>query len=619
MPPRIVLLDESVANKIAAGEVVERPASVVKELVENALDAGATSITVDAQEGGRRLIRVTDDGCGMCREDAILCLQRHATSKVRTAEDLVHIRTLGFRGEALPSIAAVSQLSLTTREHDDDEGTKVVAEAGEVIEVSPVGCPPGTSVEAKNLFFNTPARSKFLRSSATERSHIMDVVAWAAMGHPEVAIRLTHNDQVAFSSPAGADLKSVLATLYGKNAVRELIPVELESAGIEIHGFVSTPALSRVNRTYQSIFVNKRFVRSRSLSHALNEPYRALLPSGRYPVAAVHINIAPELVDPNVHPTKIEVRFSREYEVHSLLQQAVEAALTSANLIREVELTPGAGRRPEQAFQQALGLGGGPSASRDDLRVDIQARQRFDAPRGMQWRTPTEAEVEPFREELARKVAGVEPEPLAREEVPTRPASSIERSDQVRIIGQADATYILAEAGGSILLIDQHVAAERVIYERLLEQARAEKPASQALMVPLALELSHREAAGLQDHLATLTALGFEVEPFGGTSYLVRAIPLMLVGENYEAVLRDLLGELADLELSQALEDRRKEVITAVACHSAVKAGEALSDREMHQLVCDLLKTSSPAVCPHGRPIIVTLSLSELAKRFGRP
>ncbi|MFQ6131238.1 MAG: DNA mismatch repair endonuclease MutL [Armatimonadota bacterium] len=612
MPPRIILLDESVVNKIAAGEVVERPASVVKELVENSLDAGATSIAVEAVEGGRELIRVADDGCGMCREDAIMALQRHATSKIHSAEDLGSIGTLGFRGEALPSIASVSHLTLTTREHDSEEGVKVVAEGGEVTEVKAVGCPPGTSVEVARLFFNTPARRKFLRTSATERGHIADVVSWMALGHPEVALRLTHNGKIVFSTPQGADLRSVMATVYGKNAARELLPVELASAGISIHGFVSTPQLSRVNRSYQSIFVNRRFVRSRTLSHGLNQPFQSLLPSGRFPIAAIHIQIASELVDPNVHPTKIEVRFTRDWEVHNLVQQAVEQALSGTAPVRDLSLPPGESRTAARPHQRSLG--------RDDLRADLQTSRQYEGGRERAWLPRTEAEAAAFGEELSRRTAG---EPGAEgEREPLEPqAAQIPEgaTDNVRIIGQADNTYIVAQSGGSILLIDQHVAAERVIYERLLSAARASTPASQGLVVPVTLELSHREAAALEDNLETLQALGFEIEDFGNRSYVIRGIPLLLEGQNYEAVLRDLLEELAGTKLPQSLEERRKEVITAVACHSAVKAGEAMGEREMRALVGDLLKTSSPALCPHGRPIIVTLSLSDLGKRFGRP
>ena len=626
MPPRIVLLDESVANKIAAGEVVERPASVVKELVENSLDAGATGIVVEAVEGGQKLIRVADDGCGMCREDAIMALQRHATSKVRSVEDLGAIHTLGFRGEALPSIASVAHLTMTAREHDSPEGVKVVAEGGEITEVSTVGCPPGTSVEAADLFYNTPARRKFLRSSAAERGHIADVVSWAALGHPEVALRLTHNGKIVFSTPAGADLRSVMATLYGKNAVRELIPVELESAGIRIYGFVSTPQLSRVNRAYQSIFVNRRFVRSRTLSHGLNQPFQSLLPSGRFPIAVIHIQIAPQLVDPNVHPTKIEVRFSRDWEVHNLLQQAVEQALSSAASVRALSLPatapsvrPGESPSSAQAYQQAFPA--------EDLRADLQASRRHEGGRERPWVPRTESEAAPFADELRQRVSAEEVPQAQQEGIAPRPAEVAtgagepwgpQTAANIRIIGQADNTYILAQAGGSILLIDQHVAAERVIYERLLNAARAQKSASQGLVVPLTLELSHREAAALDDNLETLQALGFAIEDFGNRSYMVRAIPLMLEGQNYETVLRDLLEELANTKLSQGLEERRKEVVTAVACHSAVKAGEAMSEKEMRALVSDLFKTSSPALCPHGRPIIITLSLSDLAKRFGR-
>ncbi|MFQ6096407.1 MAG: DNA mismatch repair endonuclease MutL [Armatimonadota bacterium] len=618
MAGSIVILDDNVANKIAAGEVVERPASVVKELIENSIDAAATRITIDLVEGGKRLVRVTDDGTGMSDEDAVLCLQRHATSKISSAEDLDAITTLGFRGEALPSIASVSQFTLLTRLHDSAEGTRVVVEGGEFKDCGPVGCPPGTTVEARNLFFNTPARLKFLRSSATERGRATEVVSRAALGHPEIGFRMTHNDGVVFSTPPGGDLFSVMSVVYGKNAARELIPVELESAALRIYGYVSTPNLSRVNRAHQTFFVNRRPVRSRVLSHAVSQPYQSLLPAGRQPVVVIHIEIDPRLMDPNVHPTKTEVRFSREWEVHNLVQQAVERALASPPEIRGRGAIPGTSSPParphqhllsderERRFARAAGGRGGASAARSE------------------WEPRTDADLETFREELRRRAglsadeaSGAGPTRADAAVIPGASASAVP-SEDVRAIGQLAQTYILAEADGRLFVIDQHVAAERAEFERLAKAADESRARAQGLLTPVSLEMTQREAAVVEENLETLRSVGFDVEAFGPNAYLVRAIPETLVGHNYEAVLRDAIQELAMSGLPQSVDARRREVLTALACHSSVKAGEPLSREEMTRLLRDWLATQTPHMCPHGRPIVFSISLDELARRFGR-
>jgi DNA mismatch repair protein MutL len=602
MPSRIVILNEDVANKIAAGEVVERPASVVKELVENSIDAAATRVTVDLVEGGKKLVRVTDDGAGMSDEDAILCLQRHATSKIRAAEDLDAIATLGFRGEALPSIASVSQLTLTTRPHEQAEGTRVVVEGGEVTDCGPVGCPPGTTLDVRNLFFNTPARLKFLRSSGTERGHAAEAVSRAALGHPEIAFRLTHNDGVVFSSPPGADLFGVMALVYGKNAARELIPVELESAALRIYGYVSTPNLSRVGRAHQAFFVNRRYVRSRVLSHALSQPYQSLLSSGRQPVAAIHIDIDPALVDPNVHPTKIEVRFSREWEIHNLLQQAVEQALASPTPRPRSTSIPGTTPPSARAHQQAF--------------PDARASES-------EWAARRDADLTAFREELRRKAGlGDGPEQEAGREgramgAPSHVARGVP-AGELHAIGQLARTYILAEADGRLFIIDQHVAAERVAFERLVNAAGGRGAEMQGLLTPVSLEVTQQEAAVVEESLETLRSVGFELDVFGPSAYIIRGIPQALVGRNYEAVLRDAIHELTMSKLPQSVEARQREVLTALACHSSVKAGDPLTSDEIARLLHEWLETDTPHMCPHGRPIVFSLGLDELARHFGR-
>jgi len=608
MAGRIVILDESVVNKIAAGEVVERPASVVKELVENSIDAGATQVAVDLVEGGKKLIRVADDGCGMSAEDAVLALQRHATSKVREADDLVGITTLGFRGEALPSMASVSQLSLATREHSSAEGTQVLVVGGEVTEFGSVGCAPGTRVEVRNLFFNTPARLKFLRTSATERGHCADVVTRAALGYPEIGFRVTHNGQPLLSSPPGSDMLAVMAAVYGKNATRQLIPVELESGGLRIHGFISDPSLSRVNRSYQMFFVNRRYARSRLLGHALNEPYKRALPAGRHPITAIHIDIEPRLVDPNVHPAKIEVRFTREWDVHNLVRQAVEQALAAPRPAAPIGLRPEGRRRPGAPEQRALPT----NVPRPLEPLPGGAPQRS-------WQPRSDADIAAFRDELRRK-AGLTTEPSVAAPPPAveDAAEAWSGLGRLRVIGQAQATYIIAETESEVVLIDQHVASERVLYEHLIKADNERETATQLLVIPATLELAPRETAALEDNIDTLRDLGFEIEQFGGDSYIIRGVPQMLVGHNYEQVLRDMLEELAESKQARELEQRRRRVVTSLACHAAVKAGQTLDEREMAQLVAELGRTQEPTRCPHGRPIVMAISRADLDQHFGR-
>jgi len=591
MPQRIILLDESVANKIAAGEVVERPASVAKELVENAIDAQATRIEVDLVEGGKRLIRVRDNGWGMGQEDAVLCLQRHATSKVRCAEDLAAIMTLGFRGEALPSIASVSRVKLITREADSDEGVMVTCEGGEITDLRACGGPPGTTIEVHHLFYNTPARLKFLKTSATERGHVSDHVSKAALARPDIAFRLTHNEAQTMATSGAGEVLSVLAVVYGQNAVREFIPVESGAAGLRIFGYVSSPNQTRVNRSYELFFVNQRPVRSRVFSHALSEAYHGLLPPGKYALCALCLEMDPRLVDPNVHPTKVEVRFTDDWEIHNLVRAAVRDALARRDLV------PGA----------ALAAGG--------------LLEEGQAPRPSIHRTESELGFDLFRQELRRK-AGYETPPVGAPAPVTSGASLMDAQGlgqvELRLIGQVHRSYLVLEADRQILVLDQHKAAERVIYERLQLAEEQRGHPSQLLMIPVTLELTHREATALDENLAALEALGFALDPFGQNTYLLRAIPLVLVDRNYEVAARELIAELSEGRAPEGLQAQRERVMAMVACKSALKAGEAMSAAEMAQLLTDLQATRRPDRCPHGSPIAVTVPLGAVHAKFGR-
>jgi DNA mismatch repair protein MutL len=585
--PKIRRLPEELANRIAAGEVVERPASVVKELVENSLDAGAHRIEVSLREGGRQLIVVVDDGCGMDREDAQLAVQRFATSKIADPEDLHRLETLGFRGEALPSIGAVSRLRIITRPPGAAEGTLVVVEGGELKRVESIGCPAGTRVEVADLFFNTPARRKFLSSANTERSHCHDWVLRLALGWPDRAFRLTHDGTTLLSVRGEGDLLAVLAVAYGSNAARQFLPVRLEDRGLVVWGYISGPRLVRATRQHQFFFVNGRFVRSRLLSHALTEAYGPLLPTGRQPLCALHLCLPAAEVDPNVHPTKIEVRFAAEGWVHDRVAEAVRRALEEAGLRPApvgVASRPASKQPPTARHVIASRLRVGPLVDKLDARDD-----------GL--------------EVHGRPLQTLRPSGRA-------PEAAVASAERPQVLGQLGARYILARLGEDLLLIDQHRAAERVLLERLV---KAGAPAQQWLAVPAPLELSPAQAAAAREHGELLAALGFVLEPFGPRGWLLRAVPAGMVYNAPQQFVSDLLEELAEWQAPLSAQARAEQLRAMAACHAAVKAGERLSAAEMQRLVEDLLATSSPAVCPHGDPVIVTVTLAELDRRFERP
>jgi len=594
---QVQILPENLANRIAAGEVVERPASVVKELLENSIDAAASRIETVLADGGKKLIEVRDDGAGMSQEDAVLAVQRFATSKIAQDSDLDAIATLGFRGEALPSIGAVCQMKITTCRHDDVEGTALLMEGGEVSDLRAVGCPPGTTVQVANLFYNTPARRKFLATTATERGHCVDWVSRLALAHPEIAFQVTHNEAVLLSTPGSGDLESVLAAVYGSNTTRQLVPVNLESDGLHIHGYISTPQVTRATRRHQLFFVNHRFVRSRMLSHALTEAYGMLLPQQKQPVAVIMIEMDPGRVDPNVHPTKIEVRFSNPGEMHNLVQQAVENALAEAGL-RSLSSTQAQPR-------EGPGLPAGRFAPADFQQSERVKRLRVN---------PFFDQVDEHEDGLdvhatPAAMAGLAPADTTTEEIDT------ERR-QLNILGQVSATYLVVEYGDDLLIVDQHRAAERVIFDRLVAQPR--RLTRQLLAVPVTLELGPEQIAAAEDHRELLSEMGFEVEPFGGSSYILRSVPAQLTESSPGAVVEAILADLAAWHSSSKMVSLREEMLASISCHAAIKAGQRLTEEEMRKLVVELLKTKTPAICPHGDPIIVSMPAEQINRKFHR-
>lgn len=568
----IVILDESVANKIAAGEVVERPASVVKELVENALDAGARHVTVELEDGGRKLVAVTDDGGGMSRDDAVLCLQRHATSKIRSADDLFAVRTLGFRGEALPSIASVSVLTLTTRLRGATGGVRLLVEGGVIRDLQEVGAPEGTQVSVGRLFYNTPARLKFLRSENTELAHCADLLGRFTFSHPGVAFRLVHNGRELLNRPAAGSLLVALAAAYGREATRHLAAVNLSLPALSVSGYMSAPGLTRGNRGEQSFFINGRWVKSRLIGHAVDEVYRELLIPGRYPVVVLLLEIEPHLVDVNVHPTKAEVRFDREGEVHAAVMRALREGANAANMGPQATLSAPTGRA----------WAGLPGSS---------------------WPGPPAAGEQ--AELLLPGGGGATPNCTP---PPSRPGQAL------RALGQLHNTFLVAESADGLLVIDQHRAHERVLYDRL--SAKPGGPEVQRLVVPLTVHLSHAEADLMEQHGAELASLGLEVEPFGAGSFRITAVPAAMGKHDPEGLLAEVLASLQSPGGAAALP--RERMLAGLACKAAVKAGQPLAPHEVAELVADLSGCTMAYTCPHGHPVVMTIAGWELARKFNR-
>ncbi|MBI5833393.1 MAG: DNA mismatch repair endonuclease MutL [Armatimonadetes bacterium] len=585
--PRIAVLDPVVANQIAAGEVVERPASVVKELVENALDAGATRIEVAVTDGGRQLIRVRDNGHGMGEQDAILCLQRHATSKIRCAEDLHNIHTLGFRGEAMPSIASVSQMRVVTREEGTEFGHQVVVEGGAVTGFEKVGCPVGTDITVRNLFFNVPARLKFLKTAGTEMEHITGHMTAFALLHHGVTFRLEHNGRQVMSAPACADLRDAVARVFGPDVGREMVSVRLEAGLLRIVGEVGKPSVARRNRSQQWFFVNGRPIRSRALNYALYEAYHTLLTHGRHPVAVINIEIDPGSIDVNVHPAKHEVRFTREWEVSNMVRRAVRNALESSHLLSR---DPGvASRQPE------------PSASPAALQAPAVPRQVDAAP-----------------------VAGGDTQPSLFDLDAAEPVTGGPEEEGLRLpsyckpLGQINQTYIVCDTHDGMLVIDQHALHERILYEQFAATDAQRRADRQLLAVPLTLHLSPRETQATEHHLDQLAKLGFEMEPFGRDTFLVRAVPALLAHQNHERILRDVIDDLVAHGAPRGYEAQRDLVLRTMACKAAVKAGDALAPEEIEGLLKLMRDSRLPFHCNHGRPTMFTIPVDLLERRFAR-
>jgi DNA mismatch repair protein MutL len=587
MPIRV--LPEDVASQIAAGEVVERPASVVKELIENAIDARANTIQVAVLAGGKKFIRVIDDGCGVPSREVELAFCRHSTSKLTTADDLERITTLGFRGEALASIAAVSRMTFATRATDEAAGTSLHLEGGQTVTRREIGRPPGTTVTVENLFFNVPARRKFLRSDRTERRHIDRWVTRYAIAYPDLRFALRHGDRIALRSPGNGELRDVLVAIYGleigENALKIVADERGRGGDIHVSGLVSPPSFHRANRTYITVFVNGRWVNDASLTYAITQAYHRLLPSGRHPLAVVMVDLPPADVDVNVHPTKAEVRFRDNDTVFRAVQKAVRRTLLARSPVPRAASRSG-DRDEITRMWPGAEVGAGGEWSRPERLVRLGKAER-----------PADRQLE---------LAG---------DLSVRPGDG--SIPPLRVIGQLGATYIVAEGPRGLYLLDQHAAHERVLFERLLAERERAGVASQALLEPVLVELGPEAAALLEEHLEILGQLGFVVEPFGGPTLLVRAVPAIVAENQPREVLEDVAAAL--LARNEPLTGSVEEAVASQVCkQAAVKAGKVLDRPEIEALIRALEQCESPRTCPHGRPTMIRLTVEQLAREFGR-
>lgn len=575
----IQVLSTDVAAKIAAGEVVERPASVVKELVENSLDAGATQITIEGERGGLGLVKVTDNGRGIASNDVETAFLRHATSKISSAEELGRIHTLGFRGEALPSIAAVSQVEMITRVEDELAATRLELRHGQVIRKETTSRPPGTSVSVRNLFQNVPARLKFMKSPSTENGRIGGLVSRFSLAYPAVRFALTIDGRQTFSSTGDGDLRVALSRVYGAETAEAMIEIDRSDNGVgEASGFVGPPDVSRAQRRYITLFVNRRWVQDRRLNYAIEEAYQGLLMVGRYPIAVVNLTIPAEDLDVNVHPTKSEVRFRKEREVFSLVQRSVREAL--------VEMSPAPAIRPSA------------SAASSSL--------------------VTPSHSPPFSQPLGSDLLGWArgPSRVQPEETPTPPPlPSTEVLPILRVVGQVSDTYIVTEGPDGMYLVDQHAAHERVLFERVQRERKDRTIHAQGMLAPETVELTPSQEEALIPQTDLLKEYGFDLEPFGERSYILRAVPASLADKRPVRAFLDIVDSLLDGNQNDSWESR---IASSIACHSAVRAGDTLEREEMDRLVQMLEGAANPHTCPHGRPTMIHLSSDSLEKGFGR-
>lgn len=673
---RIRILPETVANKIAAGEVVERPASVVKELLENSLDAGAKSVRVEVESGGKRLIRIIDDGCGMMHDDALLAFERHATSKLKSADDLLSISTLGFRGEALPSIASVSRLTLETRAAEEAEGARIEFAGGKLVSVKPAGAPVGTTINVEDLFYCVPARRKFLKSETTELGHIASLVTHYALAHPDKQFLLKTPTQEILNATPVETMAERVYQVFGRQAAMEMVemapqeaPIRAaiteaqlepgeESARIRVSGFVSRPEVQRVNRNGIYIFVNRRLIRDRLVLHAINEAYRNIVPPGVFPAVLLFLEMPYEEVDVNVHPAKIEVRFRHSQVVHDFVRDSIRLALSNARPVPSFAAAGALGAKTEAAFAAGTSAGANGGAAAQNLAASaaaapVPARStESDAGAGNLTvgdpaAVPPSAQLESQLEDVFELIGAPErpiPQRLNFEEVetivlpravpesdggceqaPSAPGEEMAGAlpgpqdiGNLKPLGQINASYIVAVNTEGLWIIDQHVAHERVLFEKHLAARRAGAVGGQRLLMPIVAELSPHQIAIFEQIAEELRANGFEAELMGPRSVAIAAAPAGIASGNAEKLLAEILDGVAHESQSISLESLQARIAASTACQAAIKVNMPLDQTKMEWLLAELAKADYPMSCPHGRPVVLRYSVREIERAFKR-
>ncbi|ANB56315.1 DNA mismatch repair MutL family protein [Anoxybacillus sp. B7M1] len=611
---KIRKLDDHLSNKIAAGEVVERPASVVKELVENALDANSTVIEIDLEEAGLAKIRLIDNGDGMEEEDCLLAFERHATSKIKDEHDLFRIRTLGFRGEALPSIASVSEVEMKTST-GNGPGTLIMLKGGQLVKHERTNSRKGTEITVSHLFFNTPARLKYMKTIHTELGHITDIVNRLALAHPDVSFRLRHHDKQLLYTSGNGDVRHVLAAIYGMDIAKKMISIQAESLDFTVKGYISLPEVTRASRNYISLIVNGRYVRNIPLMKAIESGYHTLLPIGRYPIVLLAIEMDPMLVDVNVHPAKLEVRFSKEAELNQLVESAIRQAFQSRTLIPEVIVKRPEKPRNEQAsfvFQHTV-----------DKTAEAPAETIGQEETRREWSTVREEAPSIERSKAAwieENQRDIEKPMESAADMPVEGSvkeQSVERIPPLYPIGQLHGTYILAQNENGLYLIDQHAAQERIKYEYFREKVAHVTNEVQTLLVPLTLQYAANEYVLIEAHREELASCGIFLEPFGHHTFIVREHPAWFPEGKETEIIEEMIQQVLAMKKVD-LKQLREEAAILMSCKQSIKANQHLRDEEMFALLESLRKTTDPFTCPHGRPIMIHFSTYELEKMFKR-
>ncbi|MDF2839497.1 MAG: mutL [Clostridia bacterium] len=619
---KIKLLDEATINKIAAGEVIERPSSIVKELVENSIDAKAAAITIEINNGGKSFISVSDNGSGIVSDDLDHVFERHATSKIDDAEDLFHIFTLGFRGEAMASIAAISEVEMQTRTESEDFGSYILIKGGKILDRKSIGFPVGTTITVRNLFYNTPAREKFLKSDISEQGHIVDVIQKLAMVNTAVSFKLIVEGKTVLHTPGNGDLLSVLTCIYGKNTPKAMMRLDYNNPMIHIDGYIGKPEIARGNSTYMIFSVNNRIIRNKMLGEAVKQAYKGLLMNNKFPFVVLNLMVQTDKIDVNVHPTKAEIKFSDDRSIFSTIYTAVKSALAGGDLTygsfgaQEFTTEPTAAMAPQRVYEAptpAIEIPDGPtsnerslSASRNHTEKDSEQQSFLQA--GVSYKAEN---INHSFYEQQKPTAVTKPAYSTVQQPLDRP----NQLENLSIIGLLFHTYILTQDNSNFYIIDQHAAHERINYEYLMSKYHNNDIAIQPLMLPLVIELSPKEAFMVKDSFETFERLGFEMEWFGDNTIAIRSVPIVM-GEPCSG---DFFNEILDsLESSHKSVSPLEKIVISMACKSSIKAGTSITLEEMQELVRRLSMTKTPYTCPHGRPTIISMSQYEIEKKFKR-